>query len=396
MKIAIIGAGIVGMTSAYYLTKKNHSVTVYDREPSPAMKCSYANGGQFSVCNSETWNTWNNVKKGLKWMLKKDAPLLIRPMPTPSKIFWLAGFLRHVLNNTHERNTIRTIMLAKQSQQLYEQLIDSEQIEFDRRQSGIMHVYSDEKSIEEAYSSKSLFENNGIEWKFLTPEEIIQRDKGMRDFKNLKGGFLTMSDWTGDAHLFCQKLQSVCESLGTTFKFNTDVIGIGGKNIIYKQNDIDERIHESYDAVVLCNGHEMTKWSFAHGDYLNIYPVKGYSITIPEAASAPEISLLDDSKKIVCSLLGNRLRVAGTAELDGNNLDICQDRIKPLLNWVNENFPSINTTVYSRWACLRPMSSDMLPMIIKSKSDGLWYHGGHGHLGWTLAAATSYRLSNLI
>jgi D-amino-acid dehydrogenase len=396
MKIAIVGAGLVGTTSAYYLSKKGHEVTVYDREVAPAMKCSRANGGQLSVCNAETWNTWKNVKRGLKWMFSKDAPLLIRPTPSIPKLVWLAGFLRHTMNGTQERNTILTIRLAQEADYLYKRIISEEGLYFDQSRRGILHVYSNQQSLEDAYASKELFQSNGVAWDYMSPEEIISYDPNMKDFKGLKGGFLTPTDWTGDAHIFCSKLSSVCENMGTKFMFEKNVIGVSGKKVMYL-GDGEEKITDNYDAVVLCNGHEIAKWSILHGDFLNIYPVKGYSVTIPDARSGgPSVSLLDDDKKIVCSLLGNRLRIAGTAELDGNNLDIRQDRIKPLLNWARENFPDVDTSQYSAWACLRPMSSDMLPMIRKSKSDGLWYHGGHGHLGWTLASATSYRLSNLM
>lgn len=395
MKIAIVGAGLVGTTSAYYLAKRGHDVTVYDREPAPAMKCSRANGGQLSVCNSETWNTWQNIRRGLKWMMSKDAPLLIRPKPSLPKLIWLAGFLRHTMNGTQKRNTVLTIKLAQEADYLYKRMIAEEGLRFDQLRTGILHVYSNEQSLEAAYDSQALFQENGVEWEYMSAEQIVAYDNNMNDFKGLKGGFMTSTDWTGDPHMFCSKLSAVCKRMGVTFNFGVEIIGVSGKKIM-RTNEIGEKVCDNYDAVVLCNGHEIAKWAILHGDFLNIYPVKGYSITIPDAAHAPYVSLLDDDKKIVSSRLGNRMRIAGTAELDGNNLDIRQDRIQPLLQWARENFPMIDTTQYSSWACLRPMSSDMLPIIRKSRSDGLWYHGGHGHLGWTLASATSYRLSNLM
>lgn len=394
MKIAIIGAGIVGITSAYYLRKQGNEVEVFDRECAPAMACSRANGGQISSCNAETWHSWKNVANGLKWMMSKDAPLLIRPNLSPKKIMWLAAFLKNTISSSYKENTVRLIQLAQRSSALYEEMIEEENLQLDKSNAGILRVYTNEKSLQDAHASKKLFEDHGVEWAHMAPADIRSHDPAMRHFKSLKGGFLTPSDWTGDAHLFCSALRAVCESSGVIFKFNTEVFAVGGKQIKYFQGENQFTAH--YDAVVLCNGHEISTWGMCHGDFLNVYPVKGYSVTFANAEAAPPTSLLDDDRKIVSSKLGNRFRVAGTAELNGNNLDIRQDRIAPLIEWTRENFPDVDTSDYSPWACLRPMSSDMLPFIKKSKSEGLWYHGGHGHLGWTLSAATSKRLAEIM
>lgn len=380
--INIIGAGIVGTLTAYFAAKEGYSVTVFEKERYAAMKCSHANGGQISVCNAQTWNTWGNVAKGLKWIAKKDAPLLIRPKPSLDKIKWLAGFMRHVVNNTHEANTIETIKIGLFSREAYKEIIANEDIKFHQLNTGLLHVYN-EHDLEEALSYKSLFEDNGIEWQYKSRDEILALDKAMGSFANLSGGILTPSDWTGDIHLFCKELQKILQmKYNVEFKFDTEVLP--------KDLSADE-------ITVICNGHNIMDFSKYFKDSLNVYPVKGYSVTINNVGDeAPSISLLDDNTKIVTSKLGNRFRIAGTAELSGENYDILYSRIKPLLTWCHTNFPNIDTRDFKSWACLRPMSSNMMPIIKQSKMKNVWYHGGHGHLGWTLGAGTAKQLMNQI
>lgn len=393
MKIAVVGAGIIGTLTAYFLARKGHEVIVYERESRSAMKCSFANGGQISVCNAQTWNTWPNVVKGLKWMLSKDAPLLIRPMPTLPKITWLLGFLRHTLNGSHVPNTIETIRLGQQSSALYDEIIAEEGLRFDQSKCGLLHVYTDPVSLTTASSHRALFEDHGVEWKYVSRDEIIHRDMAMASFKGLQGGILTSTDWTGDAHMFCNELQKILRAkYGVQFCFQTEILNVSGDSV-----ETPDGEEHGFAHVVLANGHEIVKFSSQNDDFLNIYPVKGYSVTIEGVGcDAPHISLLDDDRKIVSSRLGDRLRIAGTAELNGSNQDIVQHRIQPLLDWCHRNFPGVNTSEYTPWACLRPMNSNMMPIVRQSHRDGLWYHGGHGHLGWTLGAATSYILAETL
>ena len=386
-KVNVIGAGITGLMSAYFLAKKGHQVTVYEQERHPAMQCSFANGGQISVCNSETWNNWPTVYKGVKWLFKKDAPLLIRPYPSARKIAWMAGFLKHTIAGNHLSNTTKTIRLGNDSTYLYDKIIKEEGIQFNQVKQGMMHVFTNEKDMNYMYDLRDYFSHNGLKIEMLSPAGVIRKDGAMIPFKNVVGGAYAEADWSGDIHQFCTELYHILyRKYKVRFKFNT---------FVEDPRDLD-------GITVLANGHQLYDHAKLLGEFLNIYPVKGYSITINlndrlDQIHAPTIPLLDNNKKIVTSRLGNKLRVAGTAELTGVNYDIRQDRIKPLLNWVHENFPGINTHDYSQWACLRPMSSDMMPIVRKSKRyDNIYYHGGHGHLGWTLAAATGKQLADLI
>lgn len=386
MKIAVIGSGIAGLTSAYYLAKDGHEVEVYDQEPHPAMRTSYANGGQVSVSNSEVWNTWSNVIKGAKWILKKDAPLLIRPSLDWDKAKWLAKFLYHTANNDYARNTAETIRLGIESRKALMDIQIEEYIDYDWSPSGIMHIYKDQSYFKKAVDAKQIYNDNGCDWDILTPLQVKSLDPALSDINGIVGGAWTDTDFVGDIHKFCYNLARILkDKYSVKFNFNTKLF------------NIKEDTH--HDVVVIAAGVGSVALAKSIGDSLPIYPVKGYSITINEAdvKNLPAVSLLDDQAKIVTSSLGNRFRVAGTAELTGENYDITRSRIEPLLTWVHNNFPKINTHDYSSWACLRPMTPNMMPIVGPSKKvKNVYYHTGHGHLGWTLSAGTAKLLAQHI
>jgi len=385
--VAVIGAGIAGITTAYFLAKEGYNVTVYDQEPYPAMRTSFANGGQVSVSNSEVWTTWSSVKKGIKWMFKKDAPLLIRPRLDLAQWKWMTKFLYHTAIGSYEENTKYTIKLGLEANKLYKEIIAEEGLEFDQTQSGILHFYKNNDYFENAKVAQSLYQSNGAAWDILEPTQTKSLDKALSDIKGVVGGAWTHHDWTGDIHKFCYQLSKVLEKeYDVAFNYNCKLESL---NFIL----------EKYDSVVIAAGVGSEKLANLVGDSLGIYPVKGYSITINnvDPKYLPKVSLLDDEAKIVTSSLGNRFRVAGTAELNGENYDIRRDRIQPLLNWVHTNFPNINTHDYSQWACLRPMTPNMMPIVKQSKKNPkVFYHAGHGHLGWTLSPATAKQVVELI
>lgn len=384
--IAVIGAGITGITTAYYLAKAGHNVSVYEQEPHVAMKTSYANGGQVSVSNSEVWTTWGNVKKGAKWIFKKDAPLLIRPRLDIAQWKWLAKFLYYTATGVYKENTKKTIQMGLDSRVLYSEIIHDEKLEFDQTQSGILHFYKDRAYYDAAVKAKQIYNENGVDWDMLSSQEIPNLDRAIKHLNFLEGGAWTASDWTGDIHKFCHELARILErKYGVSFFMNCT------PNV--------QSLTEIYDSVIISAGVGSVKLAKQVGDSLPIYPVKGYSITInnvhPELL--PKVSLLDDQAKIVTSSLGNRFRVAGTAELAGENYDIRRDRIQPLLDWVHINFPNIDTHDYSSWACLRPMTPNMMPIVKQSKNNKkVFYNTGHGHLGWTLAPYTAQLVSEMI
>ena len=389
MKISVIGAGIAGITAAYYLSRAGHSVVVYEEELGPAQKTSYANGGQISVSNSEVWTTWRNVFKGIKWLGKKDAPLLISRnglISDPNKIKWLAKFLFHTATNRYKRNTAKTIEMGLASRELYREIMLYEGIEFDQSDSGILHFYKDKSYWNSAIKAKDIYEDNGCDWNLLNSKEVTELDPSLNNIQGILGGAWTPSDFTGDIYKFCTELEKI---LIRKYKVQ----------FFYGKNIDDIKTIDHYHKIIIANGVGSVKLSRSIGDNLPIYPVKGYSITINnvDPEYLPRVSLLDDQAKIVTSTLGNRFRVAGTAELAGENYDIRQERIVPLLKWVHANFPNIDTSDYTSWACLRPMTPNMLPIVKQSKKNSkVYYHTGHGHLGWTLSPITATMLVKLI
>lgn len=389
--IAVVGAGISGLMAAYFLTKEGYAVTVFEQEKYPAMRTSFANGGQISVSNSEVWTTWGNVKKGVSWMFTKDAPLLIRLKPELSKLSWMIKFLWNTITNTYTKNTTKSIKLGLESRALYKEIIDKENLDFDYSTCGILHFYKDDEYFEKAKTAKEIYQSNGVEWDVISREQMWNIDSSLTSLINLKGAIWTPSDSVGDIHKFCVEMYRVLkERYGVKFQFNKK---------ISKLIDIDT--YDNFSNIVISNGVGASELAKSFGDNLPIYPVKGYSITIHLDAEskkhAPTVSLLDDKAKIVTSTLGDRFRVAGTAELTGENYDIRRDRIQPLLDWVHENFPSINTRNYSSWACLRPMTPDMMPIVRQSRvNPRVFFHTGHGHLGWTYSPATAKQLVDII
>jgi D-amino-acid dehydrogenase len=363
MKIAVIGAGITGITTAYSLAKRGVEVVVYDENLYPAMKTSYANGGQLSVSNSDVWTTIPNVLKGMKWMIKKDAPLLIDPTPSLAKYKWISKFLYHTFSGKALENTITTAQMGIEARKFYLNIAENENINFDLKKKGILHFFKNEEYFESAKRScDEVYAKVGVNRYILSKNQVMDYEPSLQQSEGIIGGTYTPSDMTGDIHKFCVELERVLKT-----KYNV-------KFLYRKKIKPEILINNEYDHVVLCTGIGSIELSKKIGDPIDIYPVKGYSITLEvgnTVEDAPVVSLLDDEAKIVTSRLGTRLRVAGTAELAGINYDIRMDRIDPLVKWVRTNFPYISTEHTNPWAGLRPMTPNMLPVVRKSKRDNV-------------------------
>jgi len=376
-KAAVVGAGITGVTTAYYLVKSGYEVTIYDERKYPAMATSYANGGQLSASNAEVWNSWRSVYKGLKWLTKKDAPLKINPWPSPDKYSWFVKFIKEIPNA--DNNTQRTCEMALEAHNLYKKIAFEEDIQFDKVEKGILHIYTNEREFENARRVNAVYARAGLKRWEVSAEECLEIEPALVRPPKLLGGMYNDTDFTGDIHKFCIELEKVLEN-----KY-------GVKYVNRKIRDLNKDLREHRGPIVVCAGVESPVLAKTVGDKLPIYPVKGYSITIHNPGIAPWTSMLDDEAKIVTARLGkDRLRIAGTAEFNGYNTDIIQARIKPLVEWAERMFPGINTENITPWAGLRPMMPNMMPVVNKSpNSRRVYYNTGHGHLGWTLSAYTA-------
>lgn len=399
-RVAVIGAGIAGTTTAYALLKKGYRVTIIDSRRYPAMATSYANGGQLSASNAETWNTPKNVMNGMKWMFKPDAPLLFNPSPEIQKYKWMMGFLWATLKGEHKKNTLETIDMAKKAREIYFKIADEEGIEFELLKKGILRFYDSEKEFKLDQAKTSWLDQEGMEWDTLTTEEVKDLEpafKNNANYEKIVGGIYTKSDASGDIHKFCTNLEKVLvDKYSANLQLDTTVEYISRQRdeLVLTMRKENEVMNEAFNNVIICAGVGTQGFADRLGDKMNIYPVKGYSVTIDlkddiSKSCAPSVSLIDQPVKIVASRLGDRFRVAGTAELAGINTDIRQNRIRPLLDWVEKYFPNVSTETYTPWAGLRPMTPNMMPITSESKMKGVFYHAGHGHLGWTLSAETA-------
>jgi D-amino-acid dehydrogenase len=398
--VTIIGAGITGVTTAYALLDRGCRVTLIDRNRYAGMETSYANGGQLSACNAEVWNSVGTMIKGMKWIFRPDAPLLLNPKPSWHKYSWLAEFAAACRG--YRANTIETTRLAIEARKSLFDMAAREGIEFDLERRGILHVYRDEASFKQAAKVNQLLIEGGLERRAVTPAEMKAIEPTLNE--TYFGGFFTPSDSTGDIHKFTRGLAEACIRRGANFLAEADVQKLlvvdSGVEATFSQHGLTETLRT--DAVVICAGVASRKFAAMLGDRINVYPVKGYSITVPleDAASqeaAPYVSLLDEKAKIVTSRLGRtRLRVAGTAEFNGENRDIRADRIRPLVDWTEKLFPGVGTDKTIPWAGLRPMMPDMMPRVKAGAQPGVFYNTGHGHLGWTLSAATAQMIADQI
>ena len=398
-RIAIIGAGITGVTSAYAVSKQGYDVTVYDRQRYPAMETSYANGGQLSASNAEVWNSVSTIMKGLRWLGRHDAPLLLNPRFSWHKYSWLAQFIGQIRH--YRQNTIDTTRLAIEARQHLYAMAEEEGIDFDLERRGILHIYHDAASFETARRANALLQEGGLERYAVTPAEARSIEPALQT--TCHGGFYTPSDATGDIHKFTSGLARACARRGVRFVQDADIRDIIPERGAYLldlagEDGAQPGQRESADAVVICAGAASRQFAKRLGDTVNIYPVKGYSISVhlddeASRASAPSVSLLDEAAKIVTSRLGDRFRVAGTAEFNGFNMDIRAERVQPLVDWTRKHFPGIRTSRVVPWCGLRPMTPNMMPRVGPGKRPGVFYNTGHGHLGWTLSAATAQLLA---
>lgn len=417
-RIAVIGGGIAGLTAAYQLLKQGFEVELFERNSDVASECSYANGAQFSVSNSQTLHTWTNIKKGLSWMFKKDAPLYIQPSLDPDKIKWVSSFLKETVLGTHFENSIETIELGMESRREWNSYLSNKggahKVGQAKDYPGMLLVYSNSVELEKAESLVDIIENyNYTKWSdnpTLTFERItdeeMRKDKSMQYFSKTAGGLLFKEDGIADINRLCKLLLTDClDNKNFIYSANSDVADIlkstERSNGILLQTG---KFIPDFDFVVIANGWQADRLGKQFGTNLGIYPVKGYSITIDCLHNdlPPSYSINHDTHKIVCSTFDyngwKKFRVAGTMELSGNEdpPSMNQDRIKPLKDWVSNNF-DVRSMSISPWACYRPMTPDMMPFYDHSKNDNtVWYHAGHGHLGLTLSMGTAVRLAKKI
>ena len=399
MRICVLGAGIAGLTTAYSLSSQGFDVLVIELEDQPAMGASHANGAQLSVSNAIPIAHPSVFFYLLKSLFKQENGLFFKAHLRWDEWRWIYHFIRNCRTTVSESNLIRLAKICLRSRELYYQLIEQHDIDFNFSKQGILHFYFDSAAYKIASRQAALLRQVSPQIRqSVDRDRIIEIEPALKTCsENIVGGFYSPEDAVGDARIFCIELERLCKEREVKFSYNTRVqnLKLKSREVIVQSNQGDFNA----DHAVCCLGVYSATLLKKIGISLNIYPLKGYSITIDleDAESrlhAPNVSLLDDQYKLVASRLGERLRIAGIAELDSYNIDINPNRVAYLKQWVNTYLPEIPTGKYTAWTGLRPATPSNLPYVGNAYHPRLWLNTGHGTLGWTAAMATAETVSN--
>lgn len=404
MKVIVLGAGVVGTTAAWFLAQAGHQVTVIERQPAAALETSFANGGQISVSHAEPWAHSGAPLQVLQWMFKEDAPLLFRPRLDLLQWQWCLEFLRECTPARTRHNIRQLVNLGLYSRGLLRELRAETGIEYDHLERGILHFYTSQQALDAAQEPARIMREFGCELDMKTPEECVAIEPALAHARaGITGGSLTPSDESGDAQLFTQRLAALCEKSGVQFLYGhtiTHVAAAGGMVSGVRVTGPDGRaVLISGDAHVVALGSYSPQLLAPLGIRLTIYPAKGYSVTLPVAdpARAPSVSLTDDEYKLVYSRLGDRLRIAGTCELNGYDNALNDVRCQAIVRRTEELFPGAGDVTQARyWAGLRPATPSNVPYIGKTKYANLYLNTGHGTLGWTHACGSGRAIADIV
>jgi D-amino-acid dehydrogenase len=419
MKIIVLGAGIIGISTAWHLLERGHEVVVVDRQADAAQEASFANGAQISVSYCEPWATKDTPLKALKWMLSAEAPLLFRPQWPLGKGFaqytWGLQFLAQCNDAAFERNMQQLVALGRYSQAALKDVVRDTGIDYARLEKGIAHFFSDQKSFDEAAGEAALMQKYGVDRHVVSREELLKIEPAYKNFAHrIAGGTYTPSDESGDACVFTQKLAQLCAQRGAQLLYSHDIerlntLGHTVDSVTVRSAATGATSILRGDAVVVACGSYSAPLLRKVGVHIPVYPGKGYSATLRllKPDDAPQVSCIDDDKKTAISRLGNQLRVAGTIEVGGYDLSLtsslaqkrCQmliDRIKTVLPGVADTRNAAQGGQPNFWCGLRPATPTNIPLIGRTKVDKLWVNTGHGTLGWTHGAGSGKAMADLL
>lgn len=404
MKVIVLGAGVIGTTAAWFLQQKGYEVTVIERQPAAGLETSFANGGQISVSHAEPWANTAAPQKILKWLFKADAPLLFRPRADLMQWRWGLQFLRECTPAKTRYNITQMVNLGLYSRQTLQQLRADTQIQYDCLSKGILHFYTDSREFDAALAPAQLMRELGCDRQVISPAQAISLEPALANMATtMVGATYTAADESGDAHRFTQNLATLAAAQGVEFRYNCTILELEAD----AQQITGVRIQDAHglpitlhaDAYLVCLGSYSPMLVKPLGIDLLIYPAKGYSATMPvrDAALAPQVSLTDDQYKLVFSRLGDRLRIAGTAELNGYNTDLNPVRCQAITRRTLQLFPdAVDATQVQYWTGLRPATPSNIPYIGRTKLSNLYLNTGHGTLGWTHSCGSGQAIADLI
>lgn len=399
MKIVVLGSGVIGVTSAYYLARAGHQVTVIDRQPGPALETSFANAGEISPGYSSPWAAPGIPQKAIKWLLMKNAPLILQPQLNLEVMQWLFGILRNCTSARYAVNKSRMVRLSEYSHHCLKELRAETGISYDGREKGTLQLFRTQKQLDDIGKDTEVLSQCGIPFEVLDVDGCARAEPALSYVKSkIKGGLRLPNDETGDCFKFTSKLADMAQALGVEFKYNTTVEAIEqtGNHIrgVVTNNGLI-----TADKFVLALGSYSPILARSLGIKLPIYPIKGYSLTlsITDADQAPVSTLMDESYKIAITRLGDRVRVGGMAEVSGYNNRLPKNRCDTLMHSVSDLFPkSCNFEDANYWSGLRPMTPDGTPIVGATSVENLYLNTGHGTLGWTMACGSGQLLADII
>jgi D-amino-acid dehydrogenase len=399
MKVAVLGAGVVGVTTAYYLAKAGHEVVVVDRQAGPALETSFANAGEVSPGYASPWAAPGIPRKAIKWLMMEHAPLILRPQIDAEMLGWLLAMLRNCTASRYTLNKGRMVRLAEFSRDCLITLRAETGIAYDERMQGTLQLFREQAHLDAVGKDIKVLQAGGVPFEVLDRSGCIAAEPGLAAAnENFVGGLRLPNDETGDCFKFTNALAKMAEALGVAFQFDTVIDGIitDGRQVASVRTS---RGPIKADAFVVALGSYSRRLLRPVGMRLPVYPVKGYSITVPiiDAGRAPVSTLLDETYKVAITRLGDRIRVGGMAEISGYNNDLPARRRETLERSVGSLFPGAGDLVSATfWSGLRPMTPDSTPVVGPTALPNLFLNTGHGTLGWTMSCGSAHVLTDII
>ena len=399
MKVLVLGGGVIGVTTAYYLTEAGHEVVVLDRQAGPALETSFANAGEVSPGYSSPWAAPGIPIKALKWLFMRHRPLFIWPKPDPGMILWGLRMLANCTSTAYERNKARMVPIAEYSRDLLRALRAKTGIAYDERSQGTLQLFRTQKMLDGTAKDVSILKKIGVPYELLDSRRLHRVEPALGLVREkFVGGLRLPDDETGDCFKFTNALAALANQLGVEFRYGTGIDGIAtaGDRIVGVATDKGMVTADAY--VVALGSYSPLLLRRIDVD-LPVYPVKGYSLTVPitDPAGAPESTVMDETHKVAITRLGDRIRVGGMAELDGYNMKLRPSRRATLEHVVTDLYPrGGDVAKASFWCGLRPMTPDGPPVIGRTKYENLWLNTGHGTLGWTMSCGSGRVLTDLV
>ncbi len=397
MRIVILGAGVIGVTTAWYLAKAGHEVTVLDRQSGAALETSFANAGEVSPGYSSPWAAPGIPQKALKWLFMEHAPLIVRPTIDPATVRWMLSMLRNCTKARYARNKGRMVRIAEYSRDCLITLRAETGIQYDQRTQGTLEVFRKQQQIDNIGKDVEVLKAGGVPFEILDAAGCARTEPGI-DASRIVGGLRLPNDETGDCYKFTVSLAERAEALGVKLVYNTDIRRLRheGQRVIAVETS-----HGDYAADIFIGalGSYTPKLVKPLGLALPVYPVKGYSITVPiiNEARAPVSTVMDETYKVAITRLGDRIRIGGMAEIARFSTDLPPARQATLTHSVEDLFGGAGDQSQAKfWSGLRPMTPDGTPVIGRTRYDNFWLNTGHGTLGWTMSCGSARVLSDMI